>query len=62
MCNLSKGLITKGLQEGIQQGMRQTMLQNIQNLMLSMNWSVQQTMDALKIPREEQERYANQIK
>ena len=74
MCNLSKGLITKGLQEGIQQGIqqgvqqgiqqgiRQTMLQNIQDLMSSMNWTAQQTMDALKIPREEQEKYADKIK
>ena len=38
-------------------GVEKTMITSIKNLMESMNWTAQQAMDALKIPKDEQEKY-----
>ena len=69
---IEKG-IEKGMEQGMEQGLKQGMengmkkghesslLQSIKNLMDSMKWSAQQAMDALKIPKDEQEKYAARL-
>ena len=51
MCNLSKGIEDRGMEKGLEQGLEQTM-----------SWSSGQAMDALKIPRENRERYEQLLK
>ena len=58
MCNLSKGIEEKGIEKGIRKGV----LVSIQNLMESMDWSMEQAMKALKIPEAEQPIYANTLR
>lgn len=66
MCNLSKGIedrgMEKGLEQGLEQGMEHGLLSSIRNLMETMSWSSGQAMDALKIPRENRERYEQLLK
>ena len=66
MCNLSKGIedrgMEKGLEQGLEQGMEHGLLSSIRNLMEPMSWSSGQAMDALKIPRENRERYEQLLK
>ena len=57
MCNLSKGIEEKGIQKGIEQGT----LSSIKNLMESMDWSLEQAMDALKLSTEEREKYLSSL-
>ena len=54
MCNLGMAVELKGVKRGAEN----TTLQNIKNLMDSMKWTAQQAMDALKIPKNDQARYA----
>lgn len=58
MCNLSKGVMEKGLAEGLAKGMEQGILSSIRSLMETMGWSVEQAMAALKIPEANRARYA----
>ena len=57
MCNLSKGVEARGIQKGIQKGI----LSSIQTLMVTMNWTVEQAMDALKIPKEDRIKYLEKL-
>ena len=73
MCNLGEAIEQMGIEKGMEQGLKQGMengmkkghesslLQSIKNLMDSMKWSAQQAMDALKIPKDEQEKYAARL-
>ena len=65
MCNLGEAIeqmgIEKGMEKGMKQGHESSLLQSIKNLMDSMKWSAQQAMDALKIPKDEQEKYAARL-
>ena len=49
MCNISYGILEEGIEKGI--------LNSIKNLMESMNLEVNQAMNALKIPKNEQGKY-----
>ena len=53
---------SRGMQEGMQQGMQQgaevEKLSNIKSLMDTTNWAAPQAMDALKIPKADQAKYA----
>lgn len=74
MCNLSKGVeekgmakgmakgLAKGMAKGLEQGMEKGVLSSIQNLMDTMKWSAEQAMTALKVPEEEQTKYADMLK
>ena len=53
MCNLSDGVEQKGIAKGI--------TASIRNLMESMGWSIELAMDALQIPTEERQTYANML-
>ena len=50
-----------GFNDGEIKGRDTTMVNNIRNLMETSGWDAQKTMDALKIPASEQEKYARQI-
>ena len=52
---------SRGMQEGMQQGMQQKEISNIKTLMESMNWSAQNAMEALRIPAEDQPKYAEML-
>ena len=53
MCNLSDSVEQKGIAKGI--------ISSIRRLMGSMNWTVEQAMDALQIPKEERRNYRNML-
>ena len=65
MCNLSKGVMEKGMAKGMAQGMAQGMakgmtdaiLASIKNLMKNMSISVEQAMSVLEIPETERQKY-----
>ena len=70
MCNLSQGVMEKGIEQGMKQGMEQGMKQGmengkveglltaIRNLMTSMGWSAEQAMEALRVSETERQKYA----
>lgn len=70
MCNLSKGVMEKGMAKGIAQGMErgmeqgiaQTHLASIQNLMETLGLTAEQAMAALKIPDSEKQKYRDLLK
>lgn len=57
MCNLSQGLVAKGLEKGLEQGAFQAMLSSVKNLMANVGMSAAQAMDVLEIPAAERDRY-----
>ena len=66
MCNYSSYVLEKGsqqgMQQGIQQGAEQTAIANIKTLMETMNWNPLQAMDALRVPKEDQQKYIQLLK
>lgn len=54
MGSISQGWVASTLKEGIKQGIKQgtesTLLTALKNLMASMNWTVEEAMNALRIP------------
>lgn len=61
MCNLGSAVEKQGIKQGVQQGAESSLLQSIRNLMDSTKWSAQQAMDALKVPKSEQEKYESRL-
>ena len=65
MCNLGMAVelkgVVQGITQGIEKGKEQTLLESIKNLMETLNLNVQQAMDALKIPKEEQAHYESKL-
>jgi flagellar biosynthesis/type III secretory pathway protein FliH len=73
MCNLSEGVKQIGREEGIEIGMElglelglelgheERTIISVETLMETMSWSLQQAMDALKIPEADRAYYANAI-
>lgn len=65
MCNLGMAVelkgVEKGVAQGIKQGIEQTRLEDIKNLMSTLNLTIQQAMDALKIPKDEQAHYSEKF-
>ena len=69
MCNLSQGLVEKGMAEGLEKGLEQglekgleqgafqAMLSSVKNLMANVGMSAAQAMDVLEIPAAERDRY-----
>jgi hypothetical protein len=54
--------MAQGMADGMAQGSYNTELSNIRNLMDSMKWTVEQAMDALKVPEEKREKYLEELK
>lgn len=61
MCNLSEGVLQKGIAQGFAQGEEQGLLLCIKNVIDSLHWPIEQVMDALKIPDVDRERYRSLI-
>ena len=57
MCNLGMAIEMAGVMKGKEQGL----LESIKNIMETLNLTTQQAMDALKIPKDDQARYAAKI-
>ena len=57
MCNLSKGVMEKGMEKGRAEGMTNGILSSIKNLMETLGFSIEQAMAALKIPESERQKY-----
>ena len=61
MCNLSKGVMekgmTKGMEKGMAKGVEQGILSSIKSLMETMGWTIEQAMTALKVPETERQVY-----
>ena len=69
MCNLSQGIVEKGLAEGMAKGMEQGLEQglakgifdanmgSIRAMVSELHLTVEQAMNVLKIPQNERERY-----
>ena len=57
MCNLSKGVMEKGMEKGIAKGMTDAILTSIKNLMETMGLTIEQAMAALKVPEAERQKY-----
>ena len=51
----------QGMKQGIKEGIKEGVLSSIKNLMESMGWSVEQAMEALKVPKSERQQYANML-
>ena len=62
MCNLSKGVENRGIRKGIIQGREEEKLDSIRNVMETLGLTMEQAMQALKIPKSEQEKYAHLLK
>lgn len=70
MCNLSDGIERQGIEigkeigEGIgeERGTKKTKLQDIQNLMKNLKFSMEQAMAALEVPEADREKYAAMLK
>ena len=61
MCNLSKGVMEKGIAKGMEkgraEGMEKGILTSIRSLMETMGWTLDQAMTALKVPEVERRVY-----
>ena len=61
MCNLSKGVMEKGVAkgraEGMAKGMTSGILSSIKSLMETMGMTIEQAMAALKVPEDEKQKY-----
>ena len=65
MCNLSKGILERGLERGLEQGLergleqgkKERAVEDIQNLMETLKLTVEQAMDALKVPELDRDMY-----
>ncbi len=61
MCNLSKGILERGLEQGLERGLergkRERTVEVIQNLMETLKLTMEQAMDAIKVPEVDREMY-----
>ena len=62
MCNLSEDVEQRGFEKGIAKGISREREENIRSLMKTVNWTVEEAMEALQIPEPEREKYANLLK
>ncbi len=61
MCNLGTAVEMKGYDKGFKQGTEKTRIQDIANLMENLKLTALQAMDALDIPKKEQETYRTML-
>ena len=56
MCNLSQGVMEKGLQKGYGQGREEERVASVRNLMQNLHMTAEDAMKALNIPQEDRDR------
>ena len=61
MCNLSQGVMKKGMEKGRAEGVAETTLTSIKNLMETLGLSVDAAMAALKVPEVDRPKYSKQL-
>ena len=61
MCNVSRGILDKGMALGRKEGMDDSTIAAIKNIMQSLNVSSDRAMDILKVPDEKREYYKTRI-
>lgn len=61
MCNLSLGVLREGIELGIEQGIEQELVRSVRALMESMDWSMEQALDALHVLGEKREKCAEML-
>ena len=61
MCNLSKGVMEKGMAKGRVEGVAENTLASIKNLMETLGLTIEQAMAALKVPEIDRPKYAKQL-
>ena len=61
MCKAFDDIRLEGKEEGRAEGREEGLIQSIRALGASMNWSPQQAMDALTIPKDEQKKYLKML-
>ena len=61
MCNLGLAVEMSAIKKGEKQGAEKNLLENLKTLMETMHLTAQQAMDALRVPKEDQARYASQL-
>jgi hypothetical protein len=65
MCNVSRGVLDKGMalgrKEGITLGMDKSTLNSISKMVATFNVTIDQAMDILEVPDEKREYYKSQI-
>ena len=61
VCMSMKFVREEGFRQGHEQGTKSTQLENIKNLMKNTGWNAKESMKALGIPEEEQEKYQNKL-
>ena len=57
MCNLSKGILERGLEQGLERGKKERTVEVIQDLMETLKLTVEQAMDAIKVPEVDRDMY-----
>ena len=57
MCNLSQGILEKGMEKGMEKGIEKGMENALRNLMYNLKMTAEQAMAALSIPQNEYEKY-----
>ena len=57
MCNLSKGILERGEKIGIEKGVIKSTVVSIQNLMETLKLTMEQAMDAIKVPETDRDMY-----
>ena len=62
MCNLSKGVLEKGMAKGLEQGRAEGIISSIQNLVKNMGVSIEQAMAVLEVPEAERQNYRELLK
>ena len=62
MCNLSKGVMEKGLEKGRAEGHAERALSDLRNLMETLGLTIEQAMAALKVPEDELQKYMDLLK
>lgn len=55
MCNLSKGVMEKGIEKGMEQGMEKGILRSVRAAMETLKISAEQAMDILQVPADERD-------
>lgn len=61
MCNLGEAVAAMGREQGIEQGAELNLLENIKNLMETMNLTAERAMDALKVPEEKRQKFKDML-
>ena len=62
MCNLSKGVVERGIVIDLERGTEITTLNAIRNLMETLKLTAEQAMEALKVPEAEEVKYTGMLK